>query len=633
MKTRPRALALFLTAICFAAGIPRVHAQTGVPPDVYVEAYSGEQEPNGPTGSDFIRFFTPEVSPFLAVLTAPIPILSATEVLDVGGLYGNFSKSIRIAGLTQPTGYCTIITLVPGFGGITAGDNKVMIGGDLFYQEDTSLLAETGVEQSGLPTGVTFKNFYNMDGNDLPIFFATLQGTGINPGNSLALCTFGDPIEDNVIHKATTSFEYDVSILVQVGDSVVVSGDTTKIVKTITCLTGSKGTLADGRWRTYVERFDDGITKKNTSDYVDAALVRLTFTDGSEGLFVIPSDTDHAGYAAGSYSWTELPETGAQYDIDGLTEGSTITSFGLPSIDDTNYAVLANVVLASGSTSVTTAIKAAPDAEPLISSSTVDLIVGPADAYSYTPYVMASLGDSVPEDANGNSWSGVSITDFSDPVVGEDGAVACMVTLTQNELALISRPQGEAGKNITSQVSSKPFAGIEFSGTNQSLSLLANVGAIAPDVTGTGTVGHWSGFTSLVLPAIGEGLYFEDFLVRPSVITTSTSVTTFSNTCGPIFVATLKVSATDGVNASNDLGMWAVNGEGVLQLIFRTGQTVTVNSSLKTVRTFTALDAAPGSLGSAMGYNQFGEVAVIATFTDGSTAMVWLGVPFVDIGG
>ncbi len=604
MMHHSRVLLLLLAAIGFvSAGLSRAQAQDTTP-DINVVAYTGEQESNAPAGSDYLLFFTPEVGPFLASVTPPSPITSATNVFDIGGLYGNFSKSVRVAGLTQPTGYCDIVTLAPGFGGITGADNKVMIGGDLFYQQDTDLFAETGVALDGLPEGVTFKNFYNMDGNYYPVFFATLQGTGITSANSLALCTIGEN-EDDVIRKSTANFDYPIDILVEVGDTVLTSGDNTKVVKSITCLTGSKGTLADGRWRTSIyfgEDADDG--------YENSFLVLLTFTDGSQGLFVIPSDNVHTDLDSGSYAWTELPRTGPQFDIDGLNEGSAITSFGLPSIDPVNFAVLANVTV-SGSLQLLKTATAAPNALPITSSSTVDLIVGPAAGGSIQ-YVMARLGDSVPADANGNEWSGVTIGGFSDPVVGDYGEVACLVTLHSTE--------------------SKPFAGIEFSGTSQGLSLIANVGAAAPDVTGTGTVGHWSGFKSLVLPAIGGQLYFEDLLLhknlaRPSLQPVQT------DSCGPIFVGTLKISSADGVNASNDLGIWALDGYGLLQLIFRSGQTVEVNGINKKVLTFTALDAAPGSLGAAMGYNEYGEVAVIATFTDGTTAMLWVSVPGVDIGG
>jgi hypothetical protein len=623
MTPLPRALLVPLIAAIFtAAGAMQARAQTGAVPNIYVDAYKGEQEPHAPTGSDFLHFFTPEVGPFMAVVSPPIPITSATEVLDVSGLYEYFSAAVRIASMTQPTGYATIITFVPGLGGITSADNKLMIGGDLDYpDEEVSLFTETGIEQDGLPEGTTFKSFLNMDGNDIPFFFADLKGSGVTSANELGLFTFdyyyddegiAHKENDNVLHKATADFNFTVDPLVRVGDTVLTSGDNTKVVKTITTLTGSKGTLADGRWRAF----------DNDSD-ADEILVLLTFTDGSQAIDVIPADLDYYETDDDSGDWTFLQQTGfVDGTITGLN-GYTITSFGLPSLDEDSFAVLAylkpgTVVTGSGAPAFASKAIATPAINPVVTSSNdIALVVG--DSYdSAGDYVLARLGDSVPQDANGNDWSGVTISSFSDPVVGQYGNIACLVTLDGTF--------------------PKPIPGIEYTGTAGELRLLANVGAVAPDVTGTGTVGHWASLTSLVLPAIEYYDYYEDYEEALILHKAATPVPTPAptqvgpiDTCGPIFVGTLAINATDGVNASNNLCIWAVNGYGYLQLIFRTGQTVQVNSQTKTVRTFTALVPAPGSLGAAMGYNEDGIVAVLATFTDGTTALLWVNVPGVDL--
>jgi hypothetical protein len=146
--------------------------------------------------------------------------------------------------------------------------------------------------------------------------------------------------------------------------------------------------------------------------------------------------------------------------------------------------------------------------------------------------------------------------------------------------------------------------------------LLANAGASAPGVSGTDSIGRWASFSSLVLPGLSGQLIFTAALAHPNGID--------FNEVGPIFVATLAQSGT--VNATNNLGIWAVNDLDDLQLIFRTGQTVTVNNSAKTVRTFVSLAAAPGSVGAASGYDSDGDVAVLATFTDGSKALLEISI-------
>ena len=97
---------------------------------------------------------------------------------------------------------------------------------------------------------------------------------------------------------------------------------------------------------------------------------------------------------------------------------------------------------------------------------------------------------------------------------------------------------------------------------------------------------------------------------------------------GPIFVATLQNSSTYGVDNTNNLGIWAVvNSEYEVALIFRTGEPVDVNGQVKTVRTFVALTDSPGSVGAANGYDDCGDVGVLATFTDGTTALLNVEVP------
>jgi hypothetical protein len=168
--------------------------------------------------------------------------------------------------------------------------------------------------------------------------------------------------------------------------------------------------------------------------------------------------------------------------------------------------------------------------------------------------------------------------------------------------------------------------GIEYSLHGDEPALLANAGASAPGLTGTGSIGHWASFNSLVLPH-GEEFFFDPIVNAYAHAVVSPQGEIPVDDYGPIFVATLAVSAADGVDAGNNLGLWAVNGYGELQLIFRSGETVTVNEATKTVRTFIALAAAPGSVGAESGYESDGEVEVLATFTDGTTALLTIQIP------
>ena len=582
---------VFILPLTSDAAAPKGISSPAPTPSTYVYAYSGEQEIGGPKGSDYLRFFTPEVNYFLSDVTPPHPTTSGSGVMDVGGGYANFPNA-RLTGLTQPTGDGLIATFKPGVGGLTASNNVAMLYGDLNYAPDTNVIAQTGTPEADLPEGVTIKKFLTLDAEGVPFFFATLQGPGVSASNSLALCTFNYYYGDTFIVQSRVAadsdpdlnyYGYPLIILARPGDSVVTSGSVTKTIKTITTLVGSKGTLADGRWRTF--NFDSF-----SAEIGDL----ITFTDGSQGIYVIPS------YAEEDPSeWTFLVQTGFVTNIDGL-DNYTINSFGLPAFDYEDYAVLANV---SQPAAASPEIRRKLGAIAETSSNDVALIYG--DIFGASAEVLASKGEAVTQDSDGNTLTGVTISGLSDPVVGNFGSVAFMVTMSGTQA---------------------PASGIEYYDNNDEEGpyLLADVGGSAPDVTGTGIVGHWAGFKSLVLPS--DNFFYSGFDVV-SEANPKDQPEVGDDDVGPIFVGTLAINAADGVNAGNNLGLWALDGYGILQLIFRSGETVTVDGVKKVVRTFKALTAPAGSVGAVHGYDDLGDVAAIANFTDGSSALLVFSIP------
>ena len=93
-------------------------------------------------------------------------------------------------------------------------------------------------------------------------------------------------------------------------------------------------------------------------------------------------------------------------------------------------------------------------------------------------------------------------------------------------------------------------------------------------------------------------------------------------TTGPIFLATMQRGA-GGVHERNDAGVWAVDSEGALRLLFREGGTVAGGI----VKTIAVLNAVPGSPGVTRSFNNRAQVAWRATFTDGGSAVVVTQVP------
>jgi len=64
-----------------------------------------------------------------------------------------------------------------------------------------------------------------------------------------------------------------------------------------------------------------------------------------------------------------------------------------------------------------------------------------------------------------------------------------------------------------------------------------------------------------------------------------------------------------------------------LRLLLRTGQSVAVNGIEMSIQSFSVLAPTPGSLGAARGFDDDGHVTAVATFTDGTEAVLNISVP------
>jgi len=182
-----------------------------------------------------------------------------------------------------------------------------------------------------------------------------------------------------------------------------------------------------------------------------------------------------------------------------------------------------------------------------------------------------------PPDENGAPMPGIVFKTLSDPVTGGSGSVAFEATISG------------AGVTTASDV------GIWYAPVGASPSLLARTGTGAQALAPGG--GHWSRFESMVLP---------DDPLR-----------------GPIFIAALATRAADGVSTANNLGIWAVDSTGALDLLLRTGD----NAGNNIIHDIVALVPATGSPGAANGYDDNGDVAALVTFTTGAQEVVVLQVP------
>ncbi len=481
----------------------------------------------GLNGATFSRFGVPETGAFSGAYTLGGNAVSAIfgsdggVLLAVGGQIPGLPGAV-ITKLGLPCGDAALVTLLPGQGGITAHNNVALVTGlttgnpTAAFQTGSGNLDAPGLDPNA---NATVANFLAIDGDGANTFFlATLQGTGLNAQNNLAVCAIAGGSR-----RILVANEYVTS------EGVTIAG-----IKT---LVGSAGTAAHGRWR---------------ADAADFGL-SLQYSFGqARGIYSVPAS------AYGTQDLKLLVETGvhAISGFDGIG-APTITSFGLPAFGSGHCAVLAN--LGTGG------------ANRVTGNNNVALIT--ADGQN-DPVLLAREGDLVGIDDGGHPMNNLRISALQDPIVGAGGNVAFRFTASDSD----------RGASVVA---------IGYSADGATCQVLANAGGRAPGG------GVWSSFGSLVLPKSAAG--------------------------GPVFLGTLAVDPAAAVNNANRLGMWGVGSDGALQLLFCDGDVLNVGGTNKTVRSFAAL--APGGSGSASGYDDAGNIAIVATFADGSQALVRVAIP------
>jgi hypothetical protein len=174
-------------------------------------------------------------------------------------------------------------------------------------------------------------------------------------------------------------------------------------------------------------------------------------------------------------------------------------------------------------------------------------------------------------DASGAPISGVVFRKFAAPVDGPYPRTAFTAFL--------------AGDGV----SDENEMGIWHTGTDGILKLLARTGD--PALGG----GVWTKFESLVLPDGPES--------------------------GPIFTARV------GEARRTERGLWAVGSSGVLHLLLRTNLPIAIGETERIVRSFVALQAAPGSGGVARGYDDDRHVTALVAFRDGTQILLSMAIP------
>lgn len=270
---------------------------------VNVESRLAINDPTLP-GAVFDSFSAPDAAVFGGkVRTAAGKKLDA--VFDDTGavlLRGGEMRAVETGGpmamvmkVMPPTGDAVLASFQRG-AGVSADSDQTLFTGLMGGTAQPAV--RRGQDIGG---GVQLKSFLTLDGNGTTTFFSgTLKGTGVTPANNQALFAVLPP---GGIMSAPESGPpaTGLRVLVRKGDMVL-----GKQVRTIATLVGQAGSLAEGRWRSGP----------------DSIGVRITFTDRTQSLFIVPAD------AASPDDWLLLGQTGD----DGAPDapGAELLSFKLP---------------------------------------------------------------------------------------------------------------------------------------------------------------------------------------------------------------------------------------------------------------------------------------------------------------
>ncbi len=265
----------------YAFGLTVPGAQVNVATQVTVP------DPTVPPGTVFNSFSAPDVAIFGGTLktTAGQKLDAVFDATGTVLLRSGEMRAVETGGpmamvmkLMPPTGDAVLATFQRGADVRSDSDQTLFTG----LMTNTLLpAARRGQEIPGHP-GVKLKSFLTIDGTgDTTFFSATLKGTGVTTSNNVAIFATG-PISGIASQPESGAPVSGLRALVRKGD--IVFG---KKVRTIATLVGQAGTLAEGRWRSGPHTIG----------------VRLTFTDKTQALYLVPADADDPS------DWLRLGQT------------------------------------------------------------------------------------------------------------------------------------------------------------------------------------------------------------------------------------------------------------------------------------------------------------------------------------
>jgi hypothetical protein len=140
---------------------------------------------------------------------------------------------------------------------------------------------------------------------------------------------------------------------------------------------------------------------------------------------------------------------------------------------------------------------------------------------------------------------------------------------------------------------------------------------------GVGKVGLWFGLPAAPHLAARVGDFAPDAIGNdgPSTFSTIKNIALPGGpNSGPIFLATVKGG---GANGKNNAGLWGMDSDGFVRQLLRNGDTL----GDQTVKKIVLLNSLPGCFSATRSFNGAGGIAALVSFTDKTSAVVYVGVP------
>ena len=352
---------------------------------------------------------------------------------------------------------------------------------------------------------------------------------------------------------------------------------------------------------------------------------------------VIPSDAVGIWAVDEGGSLTEIIRTGDALSVEGKVKTvSALAIFYAPPAStgqtrhfDSNGDLAYKVSYSDGSSSIVTT-DAADGTAPVFS--TKDVAAGITTA-KYSAFGNPEFNDSegLAFQATVTGSAGAGVTASNNSGIWTDTQADGLILNVRTGMAAPGYAQGTA-VGVFSVLSDPVFAdddAIAFAGT------MVVTGTLSSDVTKTNNSGIWattSGALQLVA-RVGDRAPDSTGTVSPGgPVFVTLSQFVLPDQGGVILLGTLQsgtpaAPGPGGVISTNRQGIWAVDTNGTLRQIVRTGQALNVEGSVKIISALTIFNAPGASIGQTRHFNNAGNLEYKASFTDGTTSILQSVIP------